>query len=74
MGSPPLLLSAEVYDILSAALPATVGGWPLHFGGDFLPPPSRGGDGPMVTYAELFQFCLVIVGIVGLVVQITKKK
>ncbi len=28
----------------------------------------------IVTYPELFQFCLVLIGIVTLVVQITKKK
>lgn len=28
----------------------------------------------VVTYAELFQFCALIVGIVTLVYQITKKK
>lgn len=51
----------------------TAGGWPLHPGGDFLPPPVRGG-GAMVTYSDLFQFCLVVIGIIGLVLQITKKK
>ena len=33
----------ERYATLNTALPATVGGWPLHPGGDFLPPPARGG-------------------------------
>lgn len=28
----------------------------------------------MLTYSELFQFCLVIIGIVGLVVQVHNKK
>ena len=28
----------------------------------------------MITYSELFQLCLVIIGIVDLVVRITKKK
>ena len=28
----------------------------------------------MITYTELFQLCLVIIGIVDLVVRITKKK
>ena len=27
-----------------------------------------------VTYSELFQFCLVILGVVGVVIQLTKKK
>ena len=37
--------------------------------------PSRaeGGD-RMPTYSELFQFCLVILGVITLVYQITKKK
>ena len=59
--------------ILSVALPATVGGWPLHPGGDFCPL-QREGVVLMLTYSELFQFCLVVIGIIGLVVQITKKK
>ena len=32
------------------------------------------GGGAMVTYSDLFQFCLVVIGIIGLVLQITKKK
>jgi len=28
----------------------------------------------MVTYSELFQFCILIVGIIGLVIQATKKE
>ncbi len=28
----------------------------------------------MITYTELFQLCLVIIGIVDLVIRITKKK
>ena len=37
--------------------------------------PSRAeGGGPMPTYSELFQFCLVILGVITLVYQITKKK
>jgi len=28
----------------------------------------------MVTYAELFQFCLVILGVVTVVLEVTKKK
>ena len=39
------------------------------------PSPKQGeGVDTMVTYAELFQFTLVIIGIIGLIVQITKKK
>ena len=60
------------YAILNSALPATVGGWPLHPGGDFLPPPKEGVM-LMLTYSELFQFCLVIIGIIGLFFQAKKK-
>ena len=28
----------------------------------------------MLTYSELFQFCLVIIGIVGLFIQLHEKK
>ena len=28
----------------------------------------------MLTYSELFQFCMVIIGIVGLVLQVHDKK
>ena len=56
-----------------SALPVTVGGWPLHPGGDFLPPLRKEGV-PMLTYSELFQFCLVVIGIVGLVLQVHNKK
>ena len=28
----------------------------------------------MVTYSELFQFCLVIIGIIGLIISVNKKK
>ena len=49
----------------------TVGGLPL-LGGDFCPLRKRGGD--MVTYSELFQFCLVLIGVISLIVQIIKKK
>ena len=28
----------------------------------------------MLTYSELFQFCLVVIGIVGLVLQVHNRK
>ena len=28
----------------------------------------------MLTYSELFQFCMVVIGIVGLVLQVHDKK
>jgi len=56
-----------------SALPVTVGGKPLHPEGDFLPPPERRGV-PMLTYSELFQFCMVIIGICGLFIQVHNGK
>ncbi len=67
-----MLHSAKKCDILATALPATVGGWSLHPGGDFLPPPQEGVM-LMLTYSELFQFCLVVIGIIGLFFQAKKK-
>ena len=47
---------------------------PLHPGGDFCPPLQREGVMPMyVTYAELFSFCLVILGVIGVVLNAKKK-
>lgn len=40
----------------------------------FLLPPTRGGGVMQITYSELFQFCLVVIGIIGLVIQANKKK
>ena len=37
-------------------------------------PLQREGVVLVVTYSDLFQFCLVVIGIIGLVLQITKKK
>ena len=44
----------------------------LFYGGSFFAPDSKGGDG-MVTYADLFQYTLVLIGIVALVIQAKKK-
>ena len=68
-----LLSFAESCVMLKMALPATVGGWTLHPGGDFLPLPQRRGGEAMVTYGELFAYSLVIIGIISLVFQIKKK-
>lgn len=35
--------------------------------------PEKGGDAMQITYAELFQFCLVIIGVIGLCMQAKKK-
>jgi hypothetical protein len=45
-----------------------------HLGGGLLAS-SEGKEGvPMLTYSELFQFCLVIIGIVDLVIRFHNKK
>ena len=44
----------------------------LFYGGSFFAPDSKGGD-DMVTYAELFQYTLVLIGIVALIIQAKKK-
>ena len=43
-------------------------------GGGILPLPIKGGGDTMVTYSDLFSYSLVIIGVIGLVLQITKKK
>lgn len=55
-----------------SALPVTVGGLSLHFGGASFPSGKEGM--PMLTYSELFQFCLVIIGICGLFLQVHNGK
>lgn len=47
---------------------------PLTQGAVSCPLLSRKGGCPMVTYAELFQYTLVIIGILGLVIAARKKK
>ena len=54
-------------------LPITVGGWPLSRGQLLLPLVLRKGGCPMVTYSDLIQLGILIVGIIGLFVQIKKK-
>ena len=52
----------------------TVGGWSL-LGGNFLSlPPLRREVIHMVTYEELFAYTLVILGVIDVVIQLTKKK
>ena len=48
---------------------------PLSFGGDAsLPPIERKGVADMVTWQELFQFCLFIVALISLVLQANDNK
>jgi hypothetical protein len=49
------------------------GGTPSFTEGSSLPDERKEGC-PMVTYADLFQFCIFIVALVGLVYQIFKDK
>ena len=56
-----------------SALPVTVGG-ALLTGGASCPLIFGKGGCPMVTYAELFQYSLVIIGIIGLFIAANKKK
>ena len=59
--------------MLSVVLPVTVGGLPL-FGGNFLPPAHKRGGVQMVTYSDLIQIGILIVGIIGLFITANKKK
>ena len=58
-----------------SALLVTVGGWPSRQRAASLPSDlTKGGACPMVTYSELFQYSLVIIGIIGLFIAANKKK
>ena len=55
----------------------TVGGWPLYLlqratSGPLMQ--KRKGAVKMVTYSDLFQYTLVIVAIVSLIIKVCKKK
>ena len=40
-----------------------------------LPPDTKeGGDTAMVTYSELFQFCILLVSVISLVIKVCNKK
>ena len=68
----PGLPFVESCDILFSVLASNGRRLALFYGGSFFAPNSKGGD-DMVTYAELFQYTLVLIGIVALVIQATKK-
>ena len=67
-----VMLSAGKNDL--SALPVTVGGWPSRQGAASCPLIFGKGGCPMVTYGELFQYTLVIIGIIGLFIAVNKKK
>ena len=58
---------------MSMALPYTVGGWPPT-GGSFCPLIHGKGGCPMVTYSDLIQTGILVVGIIGLFIAANKKK
>ncbi len=51
----------------------TAGGWPLT-GGSFCPLIHGKGGCPMVTYSDLIQTGILVVGIIGLFMMANKKK
>ena len=54
---------------------AAAGGWfPSFCGGQLLTPDFTEGGDPMVTYSELFQFVIMLTGIIALIYQVAKKK
>lgn len=68
------LIFVEWYAMLTMVLPITVGGKPSLAGGSFFCPLTlRKGGCPMVTYSELIQLGILIVGIIGLFIQAKKK-
>ena len=68
-----VLHEMTLYAIMSMALPVTVGGWPPS-GGSFLAPDFTEGGDPMVTYSELFQFIIMLTGVITLVIQVSNRK
>ena len=57
-----------------SALPVTADGWPSRQGAASCPLIFGKGGCSMVTYSELFQYTLVIIGIIGLFIAANKKK
>ena len=61
------------YAVFGATSSTLVGGSPLFFGGEiyffFCPRSRERGYGLMVTWEELFQFCMVIATVIALVRQ-----
>ena len=66
------------YAVDGATSSTPVGGSPgFLFGGDtylFAPVRETGGDTVMVSWSELFQFCMVILAVISLVLQNSKEK
>ena len=67
-----VMLSAGKNDL--SALPVTVGGWPSRQGAASCPLIFGKGGCPMVTYSDLIQIGILIVGICSLFLQARKKK
>lgn len=62
--------------MLAVALSKTAAVCPPSFGGSFFGCPLICGKGgcPMVTYSDLIQIGILIVGIIGLIIQANNKK
>ena len=64
----------KIYDILYVREAPELGGYPFVLRRDYSPSVLTKGGMSMVTYAELIQFCIFIVGLVSLCYQIFKDK
>lgn len=66
----------SIYTIITKALPVTVGGLaPDRLWGHLLAPCIFGKGGlPMITYSDLIQTGILVVGIIGLFIAANKKK
>jgi len=52
----------------------TVGGCPLVMEGNFLPLQSKRKEGALMNLTEFFDFCLVVIGVCDLFIQIRNNK
>ena len=73
------LLFAEKYDTVHMVLPINgKRAAPLASAGGYTsfccPLTQRKGDTAMVTYSELFQFCILLVSVISLVIKVCNKK
>jgi len=70
-----LLIMLLIYDIVSIwENQRAKGGLPSCFIGGANPPDERKEGVPMITYSDLFQFCIFIVALVSLCYQLFKGK
>jgi len=64
----------KIYDILYIREVPEPGGCPFALRRDYSPSVLTKGGMSMITYAELIQFCIFIIGLVSLCYQIFKDK